>query len=371
VPASGVPKPTVVGTPPGVASKNDVEGRIVELTAFLEEDPDDPVLMAQQTAAVDQLIALDHRIDQMSTSVALYGSGVQVYVEPVTPQSPIQPKPMRNTVIAFAAGALAASLWAWWQADSNRVAKDRNDPATVLHAPLLAAIPDFRMDRTSGPAPTISHPASAATVSYEFALSSIEFALDAMNGTSVLFTSVSPQDGKTTVALNLAIAATRNGHRPLLVDADERVRGLTFLSGLTTEAGLTDLNGSNDSGVPLQRWVFLDGTEIDFVPAGVAVPESTAGLFGSGAFRKSLGTLIDGWPIVFIDSPPVMAAAETAALAAVADAVVLVVSEGTNLKDLENARDRLSISPSPIIGYIFNRATSSTGIAGYGYVGNE
>ena len=71
--------------------------------------------------------------------------------------------------------------------------------------------------------------------------------------------------------------------------------------------------------------------------------------------------------MVIIDTPPAMSAAETSDIASQADGVVLVVSAGTPLRDLHDARQRLSISRTPILGYIFNRAKGSTGAYGYGY----
>ena len=54
-------------------------------------------------------------------------------------------------------------------------------------------------------------------------------------------------------------------------------------------------------------------------------------------------------------------------LAAQVDGVVLVVNQGTPLRDLHDARQRLSISRTPILGYIFNRARGAAGAYGYGY----
>ena len=68
-----------------------------------------------------------------------------------------------------------------------------------------------------------------------------------------------------------------------------------------------------------------------------------------------------------MDSPPVLAAAETADLAASVDAVVLVVTTGCRLKLLEDTKQRLSMSGTPIIGFILNRASERGGSARYGY----
>ena len=62
-----------------------------------------------------------------------------------------------------------------------------------------------------------------------------------------------------------------------------------------------------------------------------------------------------------------MSAPEAADIAAAVDGIVFVVAEGTRLADLEDARVRLAMSETPIIGYIFNGATSKSDGHRYGY----
>ena len=114
----------------------------------------------------------------------------------------------------------------------------------------------------------------------------------------------------------------------------------------------------------------IDGTTVPFVAAGSEVHGSTAGYFRSAAFRTALPTLADAYDLVIVDSPPVMSAAETADLAAQADGIVLVVRNGTPLRDLDDAHQRLSMSGTPLLGYVYNRARGKSHGYGYGY-GND
>ena len=111
----------------------------------------------------------------------------------------------------------------------------------------------------------------------------------------------------------------------------------------------------------------INNTSLPFVPAGSRLDDSAAAYFRSSAFRDALPQLAVGYDMVIIDTPPAMSAAETSDIASQADGVVLVVSAGTPLRDLHDARQRLSISRTPILGYVFNRAKGSTGAYGYGY----
>ena len=210
---------------PGVCTDLEVEINAIE--AQLEENPDNAVLGAQLTAATQQLIDINGRIADLRTEALLYGSGVQLYLSPNAPGSQIAPRPLRNAAIAFILGALAAGAFAWWKAEQDQRADTKDVAAGVLDAPLLASVPDYSEVHAWAPAPTLTHPDSSASEAYHFALSSLSFVMEENGGRSVVVTSAGPDEGKTVTALNLAIAAMKDGRRPLLIDGDERARGLT------------------------------------------------------------------------------------------------------------------------------------------------
>ncbi len=348
-------------------SKADLVVRIAQIDTELATDPDNITLAAQRTAAVAQLVALDARIQELATNATLYGSGVQLYVAPGVPTSPIQPRPRRNAAIAMVLGVIAAGAWAWWRSEKDQRAEDRNTPAAILDAPLLAVVPEYSDVGASGPNPADANPESGAAEAYHFAVSSLTFALEQVNGKTVAITSTAPGDGKSVTALNIAFAAAKDGRRPILIDADERARGLTRLSGLGIGLGLTDLTGGRPTADVVGEWQMVNNTTLPFVPAGSRLDDSAAAYFRSVSFREALPQLTADYDTVIIDTPPVMSAAETTDIAAQVDGVILVVLQGTPLRDLHDARQRLSISRTPILGYIFNRAKGSTGAYGYGY----
>ena len=195
---------------------------------------------------------------------------------------------------------------------------DKNDPAPILGAPLLASIPDFKLVGAAGPAPTISAPGSGAAEAYQFAL-------EEFSSSTVLITSTSPNEGKNATALNLSIAAAQDGRKVLLVDAHERARGLTFLSGLLDSFGVSDLNSPVDVDRAIHQWDMADGSRLEFVPAGSGVVGNTATFFRSEGFRAALNILLDGREIAIVNAPPVMATAETTDIGAAVDGIVLVV----------------------------------------------
>jgi len=348
------------------ASKAETVDRIADLDARIADNPDDSALEAQLTAATAQFVVLDTRIELLATNAAVYGSGVQLYVAPTAPTAPIRPRPRRNAVIAFVIGGLSASTWAWWRAQRNQIVDDHAVPAAILGAPLLASIPAFEPVDPASLIPVDTAKGTGAPEAYQFALSSLRFALEKVNGTTVLITSTSLGEGKSATAINLSIAAAQDGGSLLLIDADGRAQGLTRLSRMVDAVGITDLNGPERIEESVHIWQ-INGTSLDFVPAGTDVVGNTANFFRSETFQTALASLVDGRDMVIIDSPPVMAAAETTDIGSVVDGIVLVVQKNTSIRELEAAKDRLAISDTPIIGYIFNKATFGFGVKAHSY----
>jgi Mrp family chromosome partitioning ATPase/uncharacterized protein involved in exopolysaccharide biosynthesis len=348
-------------------AKTELQRRIEELDGSLADDEENAALTAERNAAVAQLVTIDTRIEQIAVNAALYGSGVQLYVPPDTPTSPIQPKPIRNAAIAGLLGLMAGGALAWWRAEQDQRAEDRNVPARVLDAPLLGAVPAFWEVGAEPPAPTVSAPSSAASEAYHFVVSSLGFALSQVDGKTVMITSSGPSDGKSVTALNLALAASADGRSPLLIDVDERARGLTRMSGYGIARGVTDATDNTRPGELVQKWPVEGQAIVEFVPAGKRLNGGSAGYFRSAQFQRTLPRLTEGYDFVIFDAPPVLVAAETTDIASNVDGVVLVVRRDTKVKDLEDARDRLAIAGTPIIGYVFNWAKSAAERYGYGH----
>jgi Mrp family chromosome partitioning ATPase len=198
-------------------------------------------------------------------------------------------------------------------------------------------------------------------------VSSLGFALDQGGGKKVVITSSSVGEGKTATALNIAIAAAGDGRTPLLIDADERARGLTRMSGFGIAPGITDADPESGTGAVVQKWLVEGEAVVEFVPAGKKLGADTERYFRSPQFKEGLAKLTTGYDLVLIDTPPVLAAPEATDIAAEADGIILVVRRGTALSDIEDACDRLTMAGTPIIGYVFNWAKGAGGTYAYKY----
>ena len=175
---------------------------------------------------------------------------------------------------------------------------------------------------------------------------------------NILVTSAAPGEGKSFVCANLGISFAQGvDNSSLLVNCDLRKPSLERLFGLANDRGLVNyLRDKEDLG-SLIADVGVDKLRI--IPAGPP-PVNPAELLGSGAMQDLIEELGSRYEdrIVLFDSPPLLAAAETAILAKHVDAVVIVVRSGSSRREhVQSMVDK--IGKEKVIGVVFNAYTST------------
>lgn len=169
----------------------------------------------------------------------------------------------------------------------------------------------------------------------------------------LLITSPLAQDGKSTVALNLATALAEQGKRTvLLIEGDLRKPIMCSRLGLTAWPGLAEcIEGGLNPISALRR---IEPLGWYFLPAGKARGNPTE-LLQSGSFSSVMEALSAHFDWILIDSPPAAPLADTSALRLHADASLLVVrAASTPCESIEAAIARLG--PKHILGMILNGA---------------
>jgi capsular exopolysaccharide synthesis family protein len=169
---------------------------------------------------------------------------------------------------------------------------------------------------------------------------------------TLVVTSASPSEGKTTTASNLAVAFAQQGMRVLLLDCDLRRARLHRIFGVSREPGLTEfvLGFSDEEAVT--RATSVPGLYV--IPSG-KLPPNPAELLGGESMRRALTALTEGYDLIIVDTPPLLAAADAAILATLSDGVLLVLRAGsTENAAAQQSMQQLGAVGARVIGAVLN-----------------
>jgi capsular exopolysaccharide synthesis family protein len=172
----------------------------------------------------------------------------------------------------------------------------------------------------------------------------------------LLITSTIPEEGKSTVAANLAaILARKQQPKILLVDGDLRRPTLAKQFGLGRIPGLSEwLEGESR---PIKHIYRLEGPNLWLLPAGQP-PENPLELMQSGRLSELLNQLSSWFDWIIIDSPPVLPLADTSVWARLADGILLVTREGTT-KRRTLQRGLQALEQSKLLGAVVNSSANT------------
>ena len=166
-------------------------------------------------------------------------------------------------------------------------------------------------------------------------------------------TSTNPGEGKTTTTANLATSLAANGAKVLVVDADLRRPTLHQHFAISKTPGLSDvIVGKRQISEAIQ---FARGKALHVLPCGY-IPPNPAELLGSNVMREIVRALKTRYDWVLIDTPPVLAMADTPVMCPFVDGVILVVaSEASSRPAVQRAIDQLAGVGGTIIGAVLNK----------------
>jgi polysaccharide biosynthesis transport protein len=177
-----------------------------------------------------------------------------------------------------------------------------------------------------------------------------EVRLDA-NVKTLLITSASPQEGKSTVALNLAaVLAEKRNQSVLLLEGDLRRPSLASMLGLKLPSGLTQCTRSE---VGLQSVIWkVEPLGFHLLPAGKSV-DNPAELLASEWFSDVTAKLVDSFDWIIIDSPPAIPVADALSLKRCADASLIVARADRTQQSAISETIRI-LGADHVLGIILN-----------------
>ena len=210
----------------------------------------------------------------------------------------------------------------------------------------------------------VAEPRSPISEAYRTLRTNLDFASLDQDLKTIVVTSASGGEGKSTTLANLGVVSAQTGRKVVLVDADLRRPSLHTVFGLDNETGLTTMmmDDSSLASPPVQE----TGVEGLRVLTSGPLPPNPADLMGSRRMEEVIGALAEGADQVFFDSPPVVAVTDAAVLATKVDGVLLVISAGkTRREQARIAVQRLEQISARLVGTVLTNVQMGAGIQDY------
>lgn len=235
-------------------------------------------------------------------------------------------------------------------------------------------------------------PRSPVAEAYRSFRTQMDFLALEKGGNLFLLTSTTPGEGKTTTAINFAIAYAQTNKRTLLIDADMRKPTIYRVFGIDREPGLTEIllgNYTADECIRTMTDIMLGKFDMEdiMITPGLDnlsimtcgnIPPNPSELLGSPRMTDFLEEVRGEFDIIIIDTPPVLPVTDAAILSPRVDGVVLVYRVGTIARGaLKRAKIQLDNVRANVWGVVLNsmRAEVSADIdtfqyqSGYYYAG--
>lgn len=195
-------------------------------------------------------------------------------------------------------------------------------------------------------------PNSVISEQYRTIRTTINFSLPGEQMKTLLFTSASKEEGKSTTSANMAIVFAESGKKVLLVDADMRKPTLHHTFHLNNHVGLSNLLVGKGE---LEQSVRDSGIKnLELLTSG-QIPHNPAELLDSPILDTVMAEMKARYDLIIFDSPPILSVTDSKILANKCDGTVLVVNTGkTEKQSALKARDSLSTAKAYIVGVVMN-----------------
>ncbi len=202
-------------------------------------------------------------------------------------------------------------------------------------------------------------PQSMVAEAFRGIRTNLQFSAPAERQRTVLVTSPQPEDGKTTVASNLALSLAQGGRRVLLIDTNFRRPTVHRVFDTKNESGLSNL--LIGEGVLKSTIAKTAIASLDVLTSG-PTPPNPVELLDSSQFRGVLRDAAAEYDQVIVDSAPVLLASDASVLASQVDGVVLVVRAKHNSRGAARRAGRLlTASGAHMFGVVLNAAQVDRG----------
>jgi succinoglycan biosynthesis transport protein ExoP len=302
----------------------------------------------------------------------MVASNVSVITQAENPYKPWLPRPSLFLALAVVLGSMSGVGIAFFVEYLDSSIKSTDELEKVCHIPALGVVPLLgtnskelaeHEDGSIGLIP-YQNPMSMLSEAIFHIRSSIMLSISEAPPQVIVITSANPDEGKSTISSNLAIAMSGQDRKCLLMDCDLRKPSIHKVYSLPSSPGLTNYLTGNATLEEIMRPTSVPNLYL--ISAGPTPPNPNE-LFNSSAFKTLINHFRQEFHHIIIDSPPIIGFADSRSISSNVDGVVLVVKHHFTTREAGRlAIQMLSQNQCRILGGILTMARKERlGYGGY------
>ncbi len=344
--------------------------------AFSARDISD--LQAEIGGLQSKLTSLQDNYGLLLSNSDAGASNTLTLIEPAPiPQEPIGPGRMQTVLITMMVALTLAAGTAYLLVYLDDTIITADDVSRASDLPHLPSIPFIRATGGSDSLISFDEPLGPAVDAFRALRTVVQFRIKDKPNPVILVTSSMPEDGKSTVAANLAVVFSQSGSKVLLVDADLRRPALNRLFGLSDLNGFAkflmkyESNGTApDMEDLLENCIEQSAQDNLWILHSGASNHLDAQMLGMGLLEEVLSVASNRFDYIIVDSAPLLATSDSLSISAKVDGVILLARAGkTRRRELENVTTQLTMVEANVLGVVLNRVKRDHTAYAYNYYG--
>ena len=304
----------------------DVDISLGKSSRLLEQVPEEELELVR-LSRTNQVNAelysyLLQRQEETRITAAATTSNVDIIDRAQVAGAPIKPNKKKNIALGLILGLMLGVGLTFLLDYLDRTIKDEDDVLEKLGLPVIGTIPKIDIEKSDVKNQLVAQlePLSSSAEAFLALRTNLLYIITNQKHRVVMITSCLPDEGKSTIAVNLATTLAQTGAKTLLIGCDLRRPSLCSALGESESPGLTELLITRNNKAVRH----IKHLGLDFIPAGTETPNPTQ-LLNSDVMKQLLLRSREHYDYVVIDVPPLLPVSDALVLASQIDLNVMVI----------------------------------------------
>lgn len=316
-------------------------------------------LLKQTSTSIENTYqTIIRRIEEIDINrIGGQGNNIFVISRAALPTEASWPHKGKNMVVALFLSSILAIGMCFFLDYMDTTIKGEAAVRSLLGCNVLAGIPDTGSDSAGQQqSDLIIHesPRSHAAEAFRTLRTALAFSTHGGTPKSIVVSSAFPEEGKSLVSINLAIAQAKVGRKTLIVDTDMRKPRLHNALSVSSKKGIANLLANGKNAKLDDLVVATSFKNLYFLPCG-PIPPNPAEMLDSSAFEKIVREIESKFDFAVFDAPPCFSLVDALIMGKQTKGLLLVIrSFVTPKRPLQQLLSRIHDGRIPLIGTVLN-----------------